>query len=85
MKINLQFTPFWKLTQWGFLRRLVGRGCDEYHNPSRYLIVPFVGMLVIFRMTYGTTVPHLSACIDGKWEGAMDTSCPICSEIQSAG
>lgn len=53
---RFQYTPPWKLSSWGlplkssgFDRlKLVGRGGDEWGNPSVYIIIPLVGMFVFF-------------------------------------
>lgn len=47
---RFMFTPFWKLTQWGFLAHYFGRinhGGDGVYR-SRFIIIPLVGDFVWF-------------------------------------
>ena len=47
MKERFIILPFWKVTRWGFLKPF-GFGGDEWGNPSVYIIIPLVGMVVFF-------------------------------------
>lgn len=84
-----QFTPFWKLTNWGFLFRRAmtpalwpGRGCDEWHNRPRYFILPLVGMVVRWGRDSTLEGPHhVWAHGPGGWEGIFVSDCAVCQEI----
>jgi hypothetical protein len=85
---RLQFIPFWRCTNWGFLLRRgeaglrIRRGCDEYHNPSRYTAIPMVGSFILFDKGYDTDKPeHLYARGPDGTEGYIDPTCAICTEI----
>lgn len=88
---RLKFTPFWHLTDWGFLPYAFRRnlGCDEFHNRSRWTIIPLVGEFCLFDKGYNTDQPvHLFAFTgsahgaSGEWEGEDVPDCPICAEIK---
>lgn len=87
------FTPFWKLTRWGWLfcnwpghgcPFKIHQGCDEYHNTSRYLIVPFVGDFTLFDRDYDASQPeHIySYSPERGFEGADVTNCAVCTEVK---
>lgn len=80
------FSPFWKLTRWGFLWPLWGRGCDEWHCKSIYLTIPLVGWFVIFyeRDFNRRGEEHLHAYGPEGFEGVDHTfdGCEICIEIK---
>lgn len=83
---RFQFNPFWNLTQWGFLKEYLLRinmGCDEWHNESRFIIIPLVGEFVLFKKGYDTSGEvHLHAwSYDRGWEGREVPGCEICTEI----
>ncbi len=82
---RFQFTPFWRMTSWGFVSKpwRLQKGCDEYHNKSRFLIVPLFGGFVLFDKNYDTIQPeHLFSYIDGAWNGVDVPGCSICAEIK---
>ncbi len=88
---RFRFIPFWRLTDWGCHLSFMGgpilwpnKACDEYHNPSRFVIVPLVGEFVLFAKGYNTDQPeHLYAYNpqDG-WLGADVVGCHICTDIK---
>lgn len=80
---RLMFTPFWRLTAYGCMfskgERLIDFGGDEFHNRSLYVIVPLVGMAVLFYERHQNTGPeHLYACVNGEIEGFYDENCAEC-------
>lgn len=83
---RFRFCPFWKLTNWGFLRPYafrIRRGCDEFHNLSRFTIVPLVGEFTLFARGYDVNQPeHIGARFNGVWEGADVPGCAVCIEIK---
>jgi hypothetical protein len=87
---ELRFTPFWRLTRWGWLlfngdwsALWPHRGCDEWHNPSWWLIIPMVGEVVVFTVVDDRSGPeHLYAQGPDGWEGEDVSGCPICKEIK---
>lgn len=92
---RFRFVPFWRVTRWGFIfenwrhrvaRPLwIERGCDEFHNLSRYLIVPLVGEFVLFDRGYNVDqAEHLSAYSNGEWFGVDVPGCRLCAEIKGA-
>lgn len=63
----------------------VGRGCDEWHNKSVLLILPFLGAFIFFweRDFNRDGEEHLYAwCLSCGWEGAYHIDCDICNEIR---
>lgn len=89
LRERLQFIPFWKLTRWGFmLGTMFGRplrlnhGCDEYHNTSRWIIVPGIGEFVYFHKDgFQRTEEHLHGRGPEGTYGYIDPECSICTEI----
>lgn len=84
LPLSFMFVPSPRLTRLGFVRDWMGRGCDEWHNPSIYLIVPLVGQFVIFRMRYRRIegAEHAYASTNGNiTDGIYHRNCPICIEI----
>lgn len=82
---RFQYHAPWCLTRWGLTGGALRpqRGCDEWHNPSWYLVVPFVGWLVWFpKAGFDRDGPeHLYAW--GPWghEGYIAQGCEICEEM----
>ena len=82
---RLQYRPPWKLTRWGFLPEYLfrlNRGCDEWHNQSRFVVIPLLGELVVFVGPFDRTGPeHLFAYGPEGWAGHHKPGCPTCEEI----
>lgn len=81
------YTPPWKLTRWGWgFHSFPQRGCDEWHNRSWYVVLPF-GMFVIFP-AYDEWYDrvegeeHLHSRGPEGTEGLIVEGCIICSEIR---
>jgi len=55
--------PWRRTNQWPF----IGRGCDEFHNTSLMIGIPFIGMFVLFQF----------------WGPMRDENSPQCEECQS--
>ena len=67
-------------------RPRVFRGCDEWHNPSWAIVLPFLGCFIVFvGREFGRPVggEHLWAFVDGGWEGEFVDDCAICGEIKA--
>lgn len=62
-----------------------GRGCDEHHNKSHFVILPLLGGFVFFwDRDFNRDGPeHIYAWdkFDG-WEGTYHIDCEICNEIR---
>lgn len=78
-----RFTPFWKLTNFGFLQGAfqLQRGCDEWHNLSLFIYIPLVGEVVRFATSKRDDEEHLWAIINGDYVGAYFDDCIICQEF----
>jgi len=86
MMRRVRFTPFWRLTRWGFVRPLGSlRACDEFHNRSVYVVVPVVGELVLFwepRLTpQEPGNEHVYGFVAGEWLGTIHPDCRLCDEF----
>jgi hypothetical protein len=84
---RVQFSPFWKITRWGFLPGAFRPQltCDEYHNEGRYLIVPLVGCLDWFHRDRDLMQGmHLYASGPDGYAGRIVPGCVICAEILEA-
>lgn len=88
-KARFQYRTPWTLPRWGFAWLMgghVGRSCDEWHNPSKYVIVPLIGGFTWYTIRYPRTegTQHVYAKIAGNVEGDVVAGCDICVEILNA-
>lgn len=83
---RVRFTPFWRVTRWGFLPEYalrLNRGMDEFHNPTRFLIVPLVGDVVVWGRNARYSLEHLSGTdASGRFEGYDTPGCATCQELR---
>lgn len=91
---RFMFTPPWHLTRCGFIGEAfrLRRGCDEWHNKSRYLVVPLVGMFVWFATADRAGEEHVFAYmgagvgrggvrIPAEFSGRIVDGCDLCAEF----
>lgn len=75
---RFMFWPSWVVTRFGFIRPLWGEGMDEWHNHSRYLIVPLVGMFTLFdRDMVRDGLPHAPE------DGFFRIGCAVCDDVKA--
>lgn len=68
---RLQFAPFWKLTQWGFLPEYLGR-IQRWGNPKRLnhtVIIPLVGEFILWDKNEHDTLNCLNCVAEAKEMG----------------
>lgn len=88
---RIWFYPSWKLTNYGFLFNnspwsalRVLEGCDEYHNRTKFVIVPLIGEFGVYKKGFNLNQPpHLYAHGPDGWEGADVPGCEICAEFKA--
>ena len=79
---RFQYHPPWWVTRWGWRWPLWYRGTDEFHNPSITLIVPMVGLFVVFpgRLNRSGGEHVFGYGPEGLF-GAVVEGCDLCDEI----
>lgn len=81
MTFEFQYIPPWKLTRWGFLKAW-GKGCDEWHNLGRYIVIPLIGEFVLFRIKYHRSAPqHVHGMTGHQIHGDVVAGCTTCVDI----
>jgi hypothetical protein len=81
---RLMFTPFWKLTRWGFLPQAlkIKTGCDEWHTISKYIIIPLVGEFALFeKKLEWFSEYHVWYYGPDGFEGRIVEGCDICQNF----
>ena len=85
----MNYTPPWKVTHAGFLGSAlrIHNGCDQWHNKSRYIVIPLVGMFVWWPEGIDRRgEEHIWASFWGphgqEIAGRIVEGCDICTEIK---
>lgn len=83
---RLQLIPFWKLVRLGLFSanplRYIGRGLDEYHNKSVFVVLPLIGQVVLFTgKDLNEDRVHLHSASGDLLDGYIDPDCEACSDI----
>lgn len=82
------FTLSW-YSPWSVTRPWLPRfitGCDEWHNLSAGVNIPFMGMVLLFRMRFRCTegYEHLHMwTAENGWEGLEVLGCTVCRDIMT--
>lgn len=76
---NFFYCAPWHLTRWWWFK--VGRGGDEYHNPSVFVILPFLGQFVFFWRADRSGPPHDIMATDTEFTGFLDPDCEVCMTL----
>lgn len=83
--MRFRYAPPWKVTRWGLLWPPVGRGFDEYHDQAVFVIVPFVGELVVFTgRSVDRSECHVYGMSEGRVLGRVVEGCDVCAELVAA-
>lgn len=80
----MNYLPPWQITQAGFTKQAlrIQLGCDEWHNKSRYIVIPLVGMFVWWPEGIDREGPeHLWGKSGNEHFGDIVDDCDICTEI----
>lgn len=80
---RFSYTPPWQVTRWGFVSPFkIQKGCDEWHNPSYFVVIPLLGVFVWFPTLDRSGEEHVSGWTSyGGYEGRIAPGCEECKEF----